>query len=69
MSELNSSDTVKTAAKFIGIGMTKAYELFNTPGFPSFRVGKKLLVNHNDLIDWINKQIDLNRQENERIKH
>lgn len=69
MSEMKYTHSVKDAADIIGCGLTKAYEIFNSPDFPSFRIGKKLLVNHTDLMNWISKQIELNRQENERGKH
>lgn len=48
--------TVKEAAAFIGVSMPTAYELAHSAGFPSFNIGKKLLVDRAGLNDWIKEQ-------------
>ena len=48
--------TVDELAETLGIAKPKAYELTNTDGFPSFKVGKRILINRKGLQDWIEKQ-------------
>ena len=60
MSESNLN--VKEIAAALGIGMTKAYELVNQPGFPSFRIGRKILASAEDLRIWQQRQIERNEQ-------
>ena len=50
--------TVDELADTLGIAKIKAYELTNTPGFPSFKVGRRTLVSRMGLQDWIKKQCD-----------
>jgi hypothetical protein len=38
------------------IKSTKSYELFHQEDFPSFRVGRKLLVREDKLVEWENSQ-------------
>jgi hypothetical protein len=38
------------------IKSTKSYELFHQEDFPSFRVGRKLLVREDKLEEWENSQ-------------
>ncbi len=42
---------------YMGIGRATAYELVNSAGFPSFRIGKKILINVDALQDWIDQNI------------
>lgn len=58
---------VKGIAELLGIGLTTAYATVNQPGFPSFRIGKKILASYEDVIDWQRTQIDLYKQEKSRI--
>ena len=48
--------TVKEMQDFVGVGRRKAYELVNSKDFPSFRVGRKLLVNREGLYRWMQEQ-------------
>ncbi|MCD8051499.1 MAG: helix-turn-helix domain-containing protein [Clostridiales bacterium] len=48
----------KEVAEVLGLGITKTYELMHTPDFPSFRVGKRLLVSKKALEEWLEKQQD-----------
>lgn len=52
--------TVMETAKYLGIGRRAAYELVNSEGFPSFRVGAKILVNVERLESWIQQNIEKN---------
>ena len=54
--------TVDELAETLGVAKMKAYELTNTPGFPSFKVGKRILVSRKGLQEWIKTQC------NEQIK-
>lgn len=45
--------TVKELQTELGIARTTAYELVNSKGFPSFRIGKKILVNVERLNEWM----------------
>ena len=42
---------------YLGIGRATAYELVNSDGFPSFRIGKKILINVDLLEKWIEQNI------------
>lgn len=67
MSEMdNKSLSPKEYAKLEGIGLTLAYELFNTPGFPSYRQGRSLRVSYADAIAWRKKQIEQFAKEKSR---
>ena len=48
--------TVKELQKYVGIGRRQAYELCNTQGFPSFRIGRKVLINREGLEKWMKEQ-------------
>lgn len=50
--------TVNELSKYLGISRSIAYELVNSDGFPSFRIGKKILINVDALRDWINQNIE-----------
>ena len=45
--------TVDEFQKLWGISRPKAYELVNSEGFPSLRVGRKILIPRNQLEIWI----------------
>ena len=45
--------TVEEMAKQLRIGRAKAYELARTPGFPAIKVGKRTLVNRDELTKWL----------------
>lgn len=40
-------------AAALGISRAGAYQLLNTESFPTLRIGKRLLVPKDKLIDWI----------------
>lgn len=37
------------------IGRSKAYELMSADGFPSFKLNRKVYVEHEKLMNWVNK--------------
>lgn len=47
--------TVKDVSKLLHIGINQAYSLFNSKAFPSFRIGKKMLITKDALADWLKK--------------
>lgn len=59
--------SVKEYAQLEGIGLTLAYELFNTPGFPSYRQGRSLRVSYDDAMAYRQKQIELFAKEKARV--
>ena len=42
-----------TVAKLLGISISSAYELMNEEGFPSVRIGKRLIVPKETLQAWV----------------
>ena len=67
MSEFeNKSLSVKEYAQLEGIGLTLAYELFNTPEFPSYRQGRSLRVSYKDAIAYRQEQKKIFAQEKSR---
>ena len=48
--------TVEEAADELHISRPVAYELVKEPDFPSFRIGKRILVNRAGLQRWIDDQ-------------
>lgn len=47
---------VQELAKMLGIGINQAYALARSQCFPSFRIGKRLLVPVRDLETWLSEQ-------------
>ncbi|MGN0745933.1 MAG: helix-turn-helix domain-containing protein [Aristaeellaceae bacterium] len=48
--------TVQQMAKVLNISRNVAYDLTREPGFPCFRLGKKILINRELLQEWLNCQ-------------
>lgn len=46
-------------AKVLGISRAMAYELMHSRSFPSIKIGKRLTVPKDKLIEWMDKQIGL----------
>ena len=49
--------TVKEFINEYGVGANKAYEIVNSKGFPSIRLGKKILIIRNKIDEWLNDNI------------
>lgn len=56
--------SVNELSEYLGIGRATAYELVNSDGFPSFRIGKKILINVDALHQWINDNIQKRWEQN-----
>ena len=48
--------SVEDMAQELAIGRNIAYELVQQPGFPSFQIGRRVLVSRKGLQDWIDVQ-------------
>ncbi len=44
-------------AKVLGVCEKTAYDLANSKGFPSFRLGRRILIPTDALREWLNKQV------------
>jgi len=42
-----------TVAQTLGISRAGAYELMHSKGFPTLRIGKRMLVNKEQLFKWV----------------
>ena len=42
-----------TLAQLFGVSRASAYELMSAKDFPSFRIGKRILVTKEKLVEWI----------------
>ena len=42
-------------AKFMGISRAKAYTLMHSEGFPTIRIGKRMMVPREKLPEWLEK--------------
>lgn len=40
-------------AQLFGVSRASAYELMSEKDFPSFRIGKRILVTKENLVEWI----------------
>lgn len=47
---------MKDVADVLGISESGAYDLCRTDGFPSFRVGNRILIKRDRLVEWIDQQ-------------
>lgn len=47
--------TVKELAEELNISRNTAYQLADQKDFPSFRIGRRLLINRAMLQDWLNQ--------------
>ena len=48
--------SVEDMAEELAIGRNVAYELVQQPGFPSFQIGRRVLVSRKGLQEWIDEQ-------------
>ena len=46
----------ETVANVLGIAMSSAYELMKEQGFPSLRVGNRLIVPKEKFMAWVEQQ-------------
>ena len=52
--------TAPEVGEVLGISRASAYELVRSKGFPSIRIGTRILVPKDKLIAWINEQVEAN---------
>ena len=50
--------TVPEVGEVLGISRAAAYELVRSRGFPSLKIGTRILVPKDKLIAWINAQVE-----------
>ena len=50
--------TVKELAEFININLNRAYQLAHRADFPSLRIGRKIMISRNKLLEWIDEKSD-----------
>ena len=48
--------TVKELAEFMNINLNRAYQLTHRADFPSLRLGRKIMISRNKLLEWIDKR-------------
>lgn len=48
--------SVMELSEFLGISKSGAYELVKTKGFPVVKIGARVLIPKDKLIEWIDKQ-------------
>lgn len=48
--------TVKDISKILGIGISKAYKLVKTEGFPKIRLGRQIRIPSEAFYKWMNDQ-------------
>lgn len=56
--ELPLTLTVPEVGEALGISRAKAYDLARSEGFPSMRIGTRILVPRDKLIRWIDEQTE-----------
>ena len=50
--------TVEEMGTELGVSRSTAYSLVQQPGFPSFAIGRRVLVSREGLQKWIERQCD-----------
>lgn len=46
----------ETVAKTLGVSPSSAYELMHEPGFPTLRVGSRMVVPKEKFMQWVEEQ-------------
>lgn len=49
--------TAEDVAQVLGVSRSNAYTLMRSRGFPTLRVGKRMMVPKDKLFEWMEKQI------------
>ena len=49
--------SAEDVAQVLGISRANAYTLMHSKGFPTIKIGKRLTVPKDKLIEWIDKQM------------
>lgn len=45
-------------AMVLGISRAKAYSLMHSAGFPTLRIGKRMVVSKDKLLEWVERNTD-----------
>lgn len=48
--------SVEQAAAQLGVSIPVLRDLTHKPGFPCFRIGRRVLIPRADLIEWVSRQ-------------
>jgi excisionase family DNA binding protein len=54
--QANGGLSVKEAARILGVGVSKVYELTRRPGFPAIRDGWKIIIPAHGLYRWMEEE-------------
>ena len=57
LAEMGAAVNVEELAQVLKISKTKAYELVKREGFPAVKLGKRILVPTEALVQWLNANI------------
>ena len=49
--------SAEDVAQVLGISRANAYTLMHSKGFPTIKIGKRMIVPKDKLIEWIDKQM------------
>ena len=49
---------VQMIADVLGISRSKAYELASSKGFPSLKLGNRIIVPREQFVEWVRKRTD-----------
>ena len=49
----------REAAEVLRISISKVYELARTESFPAVRIGKRVVIPRDKLIEWMNNQAEV----------
>ena len=58
-SELPLTLSVPEVAAVLGISRAGAYELVHSASFPKIKIGKRILVPKDKLIEWLDAQVEV----------
>ena len=56
MEQLPITLSANQVAQVLGISRANAYTLMHSKGFPTIKIGKRMIVPKNKLIEWMEKQ-------------
>ena len=57
--ELPLTLNAREAAEVLRISKSKVYELARTESFPAVRIGKRVVIPRDKLIEWMNNQAEV----------
>ena len=57
LEQLSLALSAEDVAQVLGISRANAYTLMHSKGFPTIKIGKRMTVPKDKLIEWIDKQM------------